>query len=151
MNNNNQGFTLIELMIVVAIIGILAAVAIPAYQNYIARSEITEGVTLASGNRTLVVDFYSQTGGCPTNGSNGVPAATTISGQYTQSVTFGGTNASCNITAAMYATGISAKIQGKHVTLTMTDQTGTASVGSISWTCTSDASQVVLPKACIGT
>lgn len=150
MNKNNKGFTLIELMIVVAIIGILASVAIPAYQNYIARSEMTEAITLASGNRTLVVDFYSQTGGCPTNGSNGIPIATTISGSYTASVTFAGNPGSCNITSQMYATGISGKILSKHITLTMNDQTGTGSVGSISWTCTSDAYQIDLPKACTG-
>lgn len=155
MNKNNEGFTLIELMIVVAIVGILAAVAIPAYQNYIARSEIAEGVELASGSRTMVIDYYSQTGTCPSNSAGsptlGIPAANSISGSYTASVTLAGVGTSCTITSLMYTTGISSKIQGAQVVLTMTDQSGSAAVGSISWACTSSASQIVLPKACQGT
>ena len=60
-----KGFTLIELMIVVAIIGILAAIAIPAYQNYTIRAQVTEGLNLADGWKTSVGEFYAQNGGFP--------------------------------------------------------------------------------------
>src|ERR1700738_4487846 len=66
MKSVQKGFTLIELMIVVAIIGILAAIAIPAYQNYTIRAQVTEGLNLADGWKTSVSEFYAQNGGCPT-------------------------------------------------------------------------------------
>ena len=69
-----QGFTLIELMIVVAIIGILAAIAIPAYQNYTIRAQVTEGLTLADGWKTAIAEYYANVGNWPTqanlNGTN---------------------------------------------------------------------------------
>jgi type IV pilus assembly protein PilA len=60
-----KGFTLIELMIVVAIIGILAAIAIPAYQNYLIRAQVTEGLSLADGYKTAISEFYAQYGSFP--------------------------------------------------------------------------------------
>jgi type IV pilus assembly protein PilA len=140
-----QGFTLIELMIVVAIIGILAAIAIPAYQDYIARAQMAEAMNLASGLKTAVTEVYSQDGTCPANGSNGIAAATDIKGKYVASVTVGGTAPSCTITALLNSTGVSTGIQGKNLVLTMTNNNG-----SISWACTSDAPQKYLPKACTG-
>jgi type IV pilus assembly protein PilA len=62
-----KGFTLIELMIVVAIIGILAAIAIPAYQNYTIRAQVTEGLTLADGWKTAIAEYYANTGNWPTS------------------------------------------------------------------------------------
>ncbi len=70
--NAQKGFTLIELMIVVAIIGILAAIAIPAYQDYIARSQVSEAMELASGLKGAVAETFSQDATCPTNGTNGI-------------------------------------------------------------------------------
>jgi type IV pilus assembly protein PilA len=145
MKRVQQGFTLIELMIVVAIIGILAAIAIPAYQDYIARAQMSEAMSLADGLKTAVTEGYSQDGTCPANGTNGIAAATDIKGKYVASVTVGGTAPSCTIAAKLNKTGVSAGIQEKTLTLTMADNGG-----SLSWACTSDALQKYLPKACTG-
>ena len=67
MNKIQKGFTLIELMIVVAIIAILAAIAIPAYQDYVIRSQVSEGMSLLDGSKTAVAEFYSNRGHFPTN------------------------------------------------------------------------------------
>jgi type IV pilus assembly protein PilA len=68
-----KGFTLIELMIVIAIIGILAAIAIPAYQNYTIRAQVSEGLSLADGFKTAISEYYAQYGGFPTGASNASP------------------------------------------------------------------------------
>ena len=82
-----QGFTLIELMIVVAIIGILAAIAIPAYQDYTIRAQASEGLSLASGAKAAIAEAYQDTGVWPAdNTSAGLAAANTIFGKYTVSV-----------------------------------------------------------------
>ena len=88
MKSVQKGFTLIELMIVIAIIGILAAIAIPAYQNYTIRAQVTEGLSLASGLKTDIEQYYSDSGNWPTSlpsmSSQGVSAVT---GKYVKSVT----------------------------------------------------------------
>ena len=77
-----KGFTLIELMIVVAIIGILAAIAIPAYQNYTIRAQVTEGLTLGDGFKTAIAEYYANTGNWPIIGNlAGVSAS---GGKYEQ-------------------------------------------------------------------
>ena len=142
-----QGFTLIELMIVVAIIAILAAIALPAYQDYVARSQMTEAMSLASGQKVAVSEVFSNDGTCPTNGKQGIPAATDINGKYVQQVAVGGTAAAgggCTITATMKSKGVSKGIQGKTLTLELSN----ADKGSRVWTCTSSAYQKYLPQSC---
>jgi type IV pilus assembly protein PilA len=94
-----KGFTLIELMIVVAIIGILAAIAIPAYQNYTIRAQVTEGLTLADGWKTAIAEYYANTGQWPTAANLTSAGQVTSQGKYetvsatagTISITYGGT------------------------------------------------------------
>lgn len=156
MNSIQKGFTLIELMIVVAIIGILAAIAIPAYQDYIARAQMSEALSLASGLKTPVTEASSQNSTCPNNSAEataaGIALNTTISGKYVASVLTGGTNGTataapaCTIVATMRATGVSSGLISKTLTLTQTQN-----AGSVDWKCTSTADKKYLPKVCQGT
>lgn len=128
MKNTQKGFTLIELMIVVAIIAILAAIAIPAYQNYLIRSQVSEGAVLTDGAKTAVSEFYSNHGTWPTNGqSAGLPAnATSISGKYVSGVAV-----DKGIITATFGNQANAKITGDTFTLSPVDNGG-----SVSWSCT---------------
>ena len=141
MNTMQKGFTLIELMIVVAIIGILAAIAIPAYQDYIARSQVTEAVTLASGQKGAVTEVRANTGAWPTsNAGAGIAAASAISGKYVAKTVVGASGA---ITATMKSAGVNDAIKSQSITLTPTEQSG-----SYTWACTSSLSAKYLPAAC---
>ena len=121
-----KGFTLIELMIVIAIIGILAVVALPAYQDYTARAQVSEALTLAEGQKSAVTEYRSDRGAWPTtNAMAGV--ASSISGKYVASVQVG---AAGIITATMKSADVNNDIKGKTLILTPTDQNG-----SFTWTC----------------
>ena len=83
-----QGFTLIELMIVVAIIGILAAIAIPAYQDYTIRAQVSEGLNLAAGAKSAITEYFQDRGVLPgSNAEAGISAPASIAGNYASSVT----------------------------------------------------------------
>ncbi|PAT35054.1 prepilin-type cleavage/methylation domain-containing protein [Vandammella animalimorsus] len=137
-----KGFTLIELMIVVAIIGILAAIALPAYQDYVARSQMSEAFTLASGQKSNMAEYYSEKGAWPANNTAaGAANAKDIKGNYVESVTI----ASDTVTAKMKGTGVSKGIAGK--TLSLKGTAGTT-LGSFEWACSSNADKKFLPASC---
>src|ERR1700733_13548745 len=113
MNKIQKGFTLIELMIVVAIIAILAAIAIPAYQDYVIRSQVAEGSSLAEGSKTAVAEFYSNKGYFPgSNGSAGVSTDTSIKGNYVSQVDIAGGALGATITVTYNASGANTSIKG---------------------------------------
>ncbi|TQV79460.1 prepilin-type N-terminal cleavage/methylation domain-containing protein [Exilibacterium tricleocarpae] len=122
-----KGFTLIELMIVVAIIGILASIALPAYQDYTIRTQVTEGLNLAAEVKTAVGDFWSARGGMPLNNqSAGVSLPTSITGNYVTQVAV--TNGAILIT---YGNRVNANISTQ--TLGLTPYVNNA--GGIVWVC----------------
>ncbi|HII0737858.1 TPA: pilin [Neisseria meningitidis] len=87
MNTLQKGFTLIELMIVIAIVGILAAVALPAYQDYTARAQVSEAILLAEGQKSAVTEYYLNHGKWPDGNSDaGVATSSEIKGKYVEKV-----------------------------------------------------------------
>ena len=139
MKSVQQGFTLIELMIVIAIIGILAAIAIPAYQNYTIRAQVSEGLSLAGGIETAFDECYANhgtaAGSCAALSNLGISSS--ISGTYVTSMKYadgvikayyGGTNANTNIS-------------GDFLTIAAYQSAN----GDISWVCTGTATVNTVP------
>ncbi|HGH6769490.1 TPA: pilin, partial [Neisseria meningitidis] len=127
MNTLQKGFTLIELMIVIAIVGILAAVALPAYQDYTARAQVSEAILLAEGQKSAVTEYYLNHGKWPDDNSNaGVASSSTIKGKYVEKVEV----AKGVITAEMKSSGVNKEIQGKKLSLWAKRQ-----AGSVKWFC----------------
>jgi type IV pilus assembly protein PilA len=125
MKTVQKGFTLIELMIVVAIIGILAAIAIPAYSDYTVRSQVTEGLNLASDLKAAVAETYAINGSWPTN-NNAVGITATKSGKYVTGVMIN--TGTIDIT---YGGQANSNINGKHLALRPT----TSPNGDVIWNC----------------
>lgn len=147
MKKLQKGFTLIELMIVIAIIGILAAIALPAYQDYVARSQMSEAFNLAGGQKGAVAESYANYGVWPAdNNAAGIAPKSQINGKYVDNVEV----TQNKITATLKNANVSKGIQGKKLTLsgTVTQGGGTDEKGSFDWECTSDASAKYLPAAC---
>ena len=134
-----QGFTLIELMIVVAIIGILAAIAIPAYQDYTIRAQVSEGLNLAGGSKVAVTEFYQDTGGWPAdNATAGVEAQGNINGKYTTQVVV-----LAGAITVTYGASANTNLAGGTLTLTPTDN-----VGAVEWACSASFANKWLPASC---
>ncbi|HEZ5414982.1 TPA: pilin [Neisseria meningitidis] len=127
MNTLQKGFTLIELMIVIAIVGILAAVALPAYQDYTARAQVSEAILLAEGQKSAVTEYYLNHGKWPgDNSSAGVATSSEIKGKYVKEVEV----KNGVVTATMLSTGVNKEIQGKKLSLWAKRQ-----AGSVKWFC----------------
>jgi len=143
-----KGFTLIELMIVIAIIGILAVIALPAYQDYTARAQVSEAISLMEGQKSAVVEYYADKGKWPTsNAEAGIAAPTDIKGKYVEKVVVSGNGV---LTATMKGKDVNNDIKGKTVVLSP-DVTGNAasSKGSFTWTCKKGTvDSKFLPSSC---
>ena len=141
---NQQGFTLIELMIVVAIIAILAAIAISQYQDYVIRSQVSEGSSLADGVKTAVGEYYNNRGFFPaSNADAGLSAPTGIKGEYVSSINIASTTTGI-IVASYQGVKANAKLSADYLQFS-----AVPNAGSIEWHCRSDAlPQKWCPSSC---
>ncbi|HFB1770418.1 TPA: pilin, partial [Neisseria gonorrhoeae] len=127
MNTLQKGFTLIELMIVIAIVGILAAVALPAYQDYTARAQVSEAILLAEGQKSAVTEYYLNHGKWPENNGNaGVASSSSIKGKYVKEVKV----ENGVVTATMNSSNVNKEIKDKRLSLW-----GRRENGSVKWFC----------------
>ena len=138
-NQKRQGgFTLIELMIVIAIIGILMAYAIPAYKDYTVRAKLGEGISLAAGAKQAVSEYYIAESVMPTNnGSAGLASAGSINGANVKEV-----NVNSGVIEVTFSTPT--ELANKKVFLTPDTSRG----GSIKWRCSTDAEDRYAPSTC---
>ena len=142
MQNKQQGFTLIELMIPVAIIGILAAIAIPAYQDYTIRAQVSDGLSLAGGAKNAISTFHADYGRWPSdNPTAGVAAGNTIVGRYVDQVQVIGGRIE-----VQYGNQAHATLLGQHIELSPRTTSG-----SVVWSCRTVGTEIAnkyLPSAC---
>lgn len=141
MKSEEKGFTLIELMIVVAIIGILASIAMPAYQTYSIRAQISEGLELSGPLLTAISTYHGSNGGFPAdNAAAAVEPAADYSGNYVSSIAI-----NAGVVQILYGNNANAQINGHTVNITAVENGG-----SISWNCASGGviPDVYLPATC---
>lgn len=136
----NNGFTLIELMIVVAIIGILAAIAIPAYQDYTIRAKVSEGIAFADFAKTTVSEYYISNNAWPSsNASAGMPSP--VTGNYVSDLQVSASGGVSVITVSFS----SAAASGLQIVLTPS----VISSSAVSWTCSGNGQHLnYLPSSC---
>ena len=146
MARKQQGFSLIELMIVVAIIAILAAIAIPLYLNYTTQAEGSEGYVLADGTKSAIVSYYNETGSWPpTNASAGLAAPGSISGKYVKSVTISAAKNGNLVSVKFKSSEVAKPLQGKYLYLS-----STGAKDSVKWVCKVESKDMFkfVPTAC---
>jgi len=144
MKKIQQGFTLIELMIVVAIVGILAAIALPAYQDYIARSKVSEAMGFLDGAKVSVAEYYATNGGFPADASAAGLTTTLTGAKYTTALAYDGATRRLSATLG----NINDALNTKTVSLTAA---APGSSGVIGWTCGTNAGTAAykyLPSTC---
>lgn len=134
-NKKQQGFTLIELMIVVAVIGVLAAIAVPQYQKYVGKSEAATALASITGLRTNVETYVVEMGSFPTTGQVVPPSSALGVITYTT-----GASGAGSIIFGFKSTGVSPAVVGKQVTLART--------GAGGWSCSTDVASDIQPKGC---
>lgn len=137
LHKTQKGFTLIELMIVVAIIGILAAIALPAYQDYTIRAQVSEGMSLVGASKVAMAEYFQNEGGWASDqASYGLPPSGSITGQYVSDVDSVAADGVIQVTYS--GDRANANIDGQILEFSAITDSG----GSIDWICGSDGTTV---------